>query len=360
MAGGRARKRRLPSQGMSAVGLLMVSVGVPGSWHRRALVVAATVGVLVGVTGFTPVSPQAPSVVPVPEAPDSASDEELTAPDSFAASANARVTGERVEDLSQRTEVQSVYAMPDGTWQAASSTGPVWVRRGGDGTAPEDWAPADATLGGAPGGRLAPLAHVADLTVSGGEAAGEDGVSVVAGVSDPETGVLSELTWPGDLPEPEVAGPRATYRQVRPGMDMVVEVTGTGVEQFFVLHERPTDEDAADLDLPVGVVSETGEAKELEDGGLTIVGPDEAAAVSVAVPAMWDATYDSQLASPVAQDWAPGGPGLWANEPVGELPTVEPGTARKPAKGAGRSAPVPTEVRTKGGRADLVDRKSVV
>ncbi|NCT92769.1 DNRLRE domain-containing protein, partial [Cellulomonas sp. APG4] len=308
---------------------------------------------MVGVTGFAPVAPSAVDrAVAEPEV--ETQPEELTAPDGFSASANARSSGRRVEDLSQRTETQSVYAMPDGTWQAAMATGPVWVRLGGDGTAPEDWAQADATLGGAPGGRLAPVAHVADMTLSGGERAGSDGVSVVAEVTDPTTGIATELTWPGDLPDPEVAGPRATYRDVEPGIDMVLEVTGTGVEQFFVLRARPSSAEATALELPIGLASKTGAAEQTEDGGVRILAPDETEAVSVAAPMMWDATHDAQLAAPIAEDWTPSGLGLWANEPVGADLAGTVSQQDDVAQGPGRSELVPTEVSTDGGQADLV------
>jgi len=45
--------------------------------------------------------------------------------------------------LGERTETASVFALPDGTMAAGIASGPVWVRRGGDGTRDEDWAAVD-------------------------------------------------------------------------------------------------------------------------------------------------------------------------------------------------------------------------
>ena len=46
--------------------------------------------------------------------------------DEFSAQLLARLRGERVEDLSQRTERGSLFALPDGQWQQVVTTAPVW------------------------------------------------------------------------------------------------------------------------------------------------------------------------------------------------------------------------------------------
>ncbi|WP_198026021.1 DNRLRE domain-containing protein, partial [Cellulomonas bogoriensis] len=336
--------------------VLIGFVGMPGRWRGRALFVAAVTGVTVGVTGLSPVTPAvaAPEEPPSPEVVTPTGD--LTAPDAFSASANARITGQRVEDLSQRTEHESVYALPDGSWQAAISTGPVWVRQGGDGTAVEDWAPADATLKRA-GEQFKPVAHVGDLTISGGGTA-QDGAVVVAALTDPGTGVTNELTWPGDLPEPQVVGPRATYRDVQPGIDMVLEVTGTGVEQFFVVKERPSAEAGAGLALPVGLVSDGADAQADAAGAVDMVTPEGQTVAKVAAPQMWDADHDALLVAPLAADWdGRGVPELWANGltvPGGDDADAEAGGQDGDPEGVGRSAPVPTEVEVVDGDAEMV------
>ncbi len=235
---------------------------------------------------------------------------ELTAPDGFSAQLLAEVRGDRVEDLSQRTEVGSVFALPDGQWQQVVASGPVWVQVGGDGAANEDWVAVDETLQKRGDGAYGPVAHSGEVLVSGGESAGDDGMATVASVQDPATGLVSELTWPGDLPAPSVVGPRATFVDVQAGMDMIVQVTGSGVEQFFVVKDRPGSD--GELSLPVTVAAEGATSHDAGDGSVELVG-DEGVVARVAVPAMWDATADAQLGNPVLEEWDVGSqPALWA------------------------------------------------
>ncbi|MGH3346180.1 MAG: hypothetical protein ACRDO4_04310, partial [Nocardioides sp.] len=51
-----------------------------------------------------------------------------TRPDAVSAMVTARVTGTRVEDLSQRTETVQVFANPDGTWTSEGTTEPERVQ----------------------------------------------------------------------------------------------------------------------------------------------------------------------------------------------------------------------------------------
>ncbi|WP_153022609.1 DNRLRE domain-containing protein [Luteimicrobium xylanilyticum] len=296
---------------------------------------------------------------------------DLTAPDTVSASVNARLEGERVEDLSQRTEDSSTFALPDGSWQTSYSTGPVWVRKGGDGTALADWAAQDSTLTKNTDGSFTPAAQVGDIKISGGSKA-TDGTSVVASFTDPQTGVASQLTYPGDLPAPTVAGPRATYADVQPGVDMVVQVTGTGVEQFFVVKSKPTDPDA--LNLVTGLAASgnaatsqgvVAKAPDATGGGdvakLVTKKGDTVAAIDS--PQMWDATYDAQLANPVTKAWNPdANPGLWAGTAQGAKQSADPAPAptQTPTEGTngpvfdpGASAPVATKVTAKAAAATV-------
>ncbi|WP_123307191.1 DNRLRE domain-containing protein [Cellulomonas sp. PhB143] len=265
-------------------------------------------------------------------------------------------------DLSQRTVSSSTFALPDGTWQTATAMSPVWVRTGGDGTSEDDWAALDAHLTAGKDGMLRPVAHPGDVQISGAQRAGADGVSVVASLTDPATGVRSDLTWPGDLPAPTVTGPRAVFADLEPGMDMVVDVTGAGVEQFFVLDQAPKD--PAALDIPLGVAAQHTTAD--ADGGVSFVkkaAKKTTVVAQVAAAQMWDATYDSQLAHPVTEAWDEAGdPALWGVDD----PAVKASVEKTPApKGSSPTAasdavfdlgvvdPVPTEVAVDGDAADV-------
>ncbi|WP_430633480.1 hypothetical protein [Zafaria sp. Z1313] len=47
-------------------------------------------------------------------------------PDAVSAQVTARATGQRVEDLSQRTETSQVFATPEGTWILEGFSAPVF------------------------------------------------------------------------------------------------------------------------------------------------------------------------------------------------------------------------------------------
>jgi len=228
-----------------------------------------------------------------------------------------------VEVLAERTETGSVFALPDGTMTSAQGTGPVWVRRGGDGTKVADWAPVDLTLAVGSDGVVRPVAQAASLELSGGSKAGSLGGAAngpdLATVTDPKTGVSTSVRWVGSLPAPRLEGRRAVYTDVRPGTDLVIEATSTGFEQFFVIHQRPKP--GAGLSLPVTVASGQGHVTVADDGSLTVhasvkeastAAPGNAKAAAgamlvdqvvarVAAPVMWDASSDAARAFPLAQ-----------------------------------------------------------
>jgi len=101
-------------------------------------------------------SPAAVAAVTAPASDDS------SRPDSVSASVTARLSGHRVEDLSQRNEYTRVYANPDGTWTSETASEPESVQ--------DDqgvWHAIDTTLVPADGG-LAPAYAAADLVLSDG------------------------------------------------------------------------------------------------------------------------------------------------------------------------------------------------
>jgi len=269
----------------------------------------------------------------------------LTAPDGVSARAIARLEGKPVEVLGERSETGSVFALPDGTMAVGMGSGPVWVRTGGDGTAAADWAAVDLTLVQGDDGSIRPVAQSANLTLSGGSTPAADATAPtptptptptvvptqavetvdgdssaavapaatpveLASLSDPASGVTTRVQWHGELPEPELTGRRATYRDVRPGIDLVMEATSTGYEQFFVLHDRPAV--GASLELPITVTTEGGTVQASDGGALDVVS-DGKVVTSAGTPLMWDADSDQGRAFPVTEDRpdeVPGGLGL--------------------------------------------------
>jgi hypothetical protein len=112
--------------------------------RRVALVTALAVGSSVLAAAGPGTSPalSSASTSAAPAAATVAPDESvLERPDSLSAMVTARATGERVEDVSQRTEYAQVFANPEGSWTSEAANEPVRVRdeRGG-------WHPVDTAL----------------------------------------------------------------------------------------------------------------------------------------------------------------------------------------------------------------------
>jgi len=304
----------------------------------------------------------------------------LEAADEVSASVTARLEGKPVEVIGDRTETNTVYAMPDGSMVLAQAMGPVRVRTGGDGTQATDWAPIDLTLAAGEDGMVRPAAQPAGLVLAGKSEAAADGV-VLASVVDPTTGERTSVRWlGGGLPEPELSGRRATYRDVEPGVDLVVEANATGFEDFFVLKDRP--DPGTDLTFPLVVESDAGQLTAGGDGNLAVVAEDGTTVVSGGIPAMWDAAADAVRDFPITQARAAEPSGLPAFAPLSPDVMAKHGVSAKvvraarqaqrpvqaPGKtgidrsrlGAGRQAPVAvrSEQRGKGVALGLVPDES--
>jgi len=267
----------------------------------------------------------APASPPSAEEPARGADGTLQAPDSASAQTIARLQGERVEVVGERTKTSSTWALPDGTFASGLAGAPIWVRKGdGDGTAAADWAAVDLTLQRADDGSIRPKAHPAALVLAGAGTPENGALVQVEGPSGEEVA----LQWDGELPEPQLEGPRATYPDVQPGVDLVIEATRTGYEQFFVLTDRPADGDAPDLSLTVTAEGLTPTPD--SDGGVAFTAADGEVVGTSGTPEVWDAEVDSQRQHPVTEPWsAADGPSTtfapfpdsWGTEPPQQDPT---------------------------------------
>ncbi|MEU9073327.1 ricin-type beta-trefoil lectin domain protein [Kitasatospora sp. NPDC048538] len=97
--------------------------------------------------------------------------------------------------------------------------------------------------------------------------------------------------WLGKLPKPKLDGNKATYVDARPGVDLVLEATRTGFEQFLIVKDRSAVSQAGTLTLPLDT---TGlDVAPQQDGSIQLL--DKAtgkAAVRIPAPVMWDAAVD--------------------------------------------------------------------
>ena len=125
------------------------------------------------------------------------------------------------------TESLEARALPSGRIEATVSAGVARVRRGAS------WVPLDLALHRAEGDTIVPGAHPNDLVMAGARAVG---THELAAVGRGESRVA--MRWTGALRAPVLAGPRATYIEALPGVDLVVEATPEGFEQLLVVKSR--------------------------------------------------------------------------------------------------------------------------
>lgn len=217
-------------------------------------------------------------------APPPAAKSQQTGPDEAADVPSARITAKlrnrRIEALAERTEASSTWVNPDGTRTTEVNGGPVRVKQG------DAWVPVDLTLVRGPDGVIRPKAHPRSLELAaGGGAKQRDLAALKLG-----QGKDLAVQWSGALPEPKLEGRRAVYPEVQPGVDLVIEATRTGFEQFLVLTRR------RDTSLSISQpLRTTGLSTRADDEGNTDL-VDAAGAVIGSIPAaeMWDTEVDSR------------------------------------------------------------------
>jgi hypothetical protein len=199
-------------------------------------------------------------------------------PDTASAAIAAKLCGGRVGVTNLTTETTLVWANADGTMSAEQHLAPVRVRVG------NSWVPVDLTLQRRPDGSVEPKAHAIGVVLSGGaQGSGEHDV-VALGAGEQRVAIR----WSGALPAPVLDGSVATYRDVRPGVDLVVRVNRTGYEQSFVVKDKAGLAQVNRLSLPMA----TGKGLSASvDGTGGIVLRNGTVEVGRTHPAeMWDAS----------------------------------------------------------------------
>lgn len=253
-------------------------------------------------------------VLPLVAADQAAAESALPSP---AASAQARAaqTGERVEVVTERTEHSTTFANPDGeSFTLEQSIVPVRVATGDGG-----WADPDPALVKRSDGSVGPKASTADFSFSGGG----DGSELVEIDSD---GRSLSLGWPGVLPKPVVDGSRAIYKDVLPGVNLVMTA---GVEGFRQVLEVTTPEAAANpalTEISYGLKAEGLKVREGVGGGLQAVDGNGNTVFRSPAARMWNSAGESDPAGETAQKSVSGarmaGPTA-ESEPVSALPPNE-------------------------------------
>ncbi|MEQ4304114.1 DNRLRE domain-containing protein [Plantactinospora sp. B6F1] len=192
----------------------------------------------------------------------------------------ARESGVPVQVRSLTSETTEVWALPDGQFRAEIATGVQRFRRGAD------WIPVDLTLQPSPDGTVRPAGHPNDLRIAGVRGAGEH---ELATIGDEKNRV--SMLWSGALPTPMLAGRRATYVDALPGVDLVVEATRLGFEQFLLVKTRAAIEQVAQVRFPLTGPGVSAFRRE-SDGAVTLTDRAGTATARIPAPLMWDAKRD--------------------------------------------------------------------
>ncbi|HEU4426659.1 MAG TPA: LamG-like jellyroll fold domain-containing protein [Pilimelia sp.] len=247
---------------------------------------AAAFCALLLASGLAAVAPLAPAagprsggdLAPVAVTPMAATEpESLEAPDEESATRLAYRKRQPVLVTGLTSETSETFALPDGTLRSTVHLAPVRMKDESG-----DWVDVDLTLERHADGSVAPRAHPRGLRLSGSRSASSDSL-VAVGHGEQRT----ELGWRGPLPEPVLDGHKATYVDVRPGIDLVVEGQRTGFEFFLVVKNRQ----AASALGSVAVPWRTGSLRPAErpGGGIELRSAAGDPVVQVPPAQMWDA-----------------------------------------------------------------------
>ncbi|GGX82505.1 RHS repeat protein [Streptomyces fructofermentans] len=203
----------------------------------------------------------------------------------------ARLSGKRVEALSERTETSTTWVNRNGSLTSEITAGPIRFRDERTG----DWRSVDLDLTTDDSGTVVPKAHPRGLRISGKSGTratslrtAQDAKAVdLVTLGDGDNGIT--LQWKGGLPKPKLDGTRAEYKEAVPGADVVVEATRTGFEQFVEIKERP-DDGGFSYTLPLK--AKGLKAKVQADGSVLFTGKKNKKTAVMPAPVMWDATVD--------------------------------------------------------------------
>jgi hypothetical protein len=213
------------------------------------------------------------------------------APDEASARLSAQAQDRRIEVVGSRTESSTLWANPDGTMSQETHAGPVRFRRNGA------WVNIDTTLVKSPDGSVRAKAHPRGLELAGAtggslaarNAAAAGGDLVTLGIGDQAV----SLGWKGTLPQPVLTGHRATYVNALPSVDLVVESTRTGFEQYMVVKDRAAVAQTQSVTLPLR--AKGLDVAQKADGSVDFTDSETNKTVGrLPAPVMWDAGTNTQ------------------------------------------------------------------
>jgi len=182
---------------------------------------------------------RSPTGVTTPVAVQQSVPGELDAADEASALRRAYETRKPVLVTNLTTPTSLTFAQPDGTFKSTLHMAPHRVRVG------QEWVDVDLTLVRNSDGSVTPKAHPDGLRLSGARGSESDGLVTMGSGAQP-----IELGWRGALPEPVLSGARATYQEVKPGIDLVVEARRSGFEYFLTVKNAQAAAQLKDVSMP--------------------------------------------------------------------------------------------------------------
>ena len=203
----------------------------------------------------------------------------------------ARLSGKRVEALSERTETSTTWANKDGSLTTELTAGPVRFRDEATG----DWRDVNLDLVSQADGTVGPIAHPEGLKLAGKTGAPATSLKAAQASKPTDLVTLGEgdeqitLQWKGGLPAPKLEGTRAEYVNAIPGADVVVEATRTGFEQFVEIKQKPS---TGGYSYTLPLKAKGLKVKQQADGSVLFTDKKSKKTAVMPSPVMWDATVD--------------------------------------------------------------------
>ncbi|TDO48499.1 RHS repeat-associated protein [Kribbella sp. VKM Ac-2527] len=241
-------------------------------------IVAAVVSLALVATAL---EARQPAVAALADDPKQAVATVVSRPDVVSAAVTARAQGTRVEVESMRTETSSTWSNPDGTMTTDAHAAPIRFK-GTTGA----WRDIDLTLQQGIDGTVAPRGHQYDLKL------GKRNSATGQVFASADSGAGREVEWlaPWKLPEPTLDGTKATYADVQPGVDLVLDARRNGFENDFIVKQRPAV--APVWRIPLRTKGLT--PRQLGDGTIEFVDAKNVVQSRIPVGYMWDSAPNGQ------------------------------------------------------------------
>ncbi|GAB78525.1 hypothetical protein AUCHE_09_01300 [Austwickia chelonae NBRC 105200] len=230
------------------------------------------------------------------------------------------------------SETVQAWARPDGTIREEVAAAPVRAKVGGA------WKNVDATLTQGGDGRWAPKVSPVGMSLSGG------GSGAMATLT--RDGVSVAYTFPVVLPKPTADGPRLTYPEVYPGVDLVLTVTSSTFSQVLVVKNRQAAKDPRVRSWKVNAEVTGGSLAGNKDG-YTVKNAAGTEVLASTAPIAWDAKTSAQAAGRSTRPTEEMAPAPEAGRKAGH-PAPAVGNVQKPmglaVDGATLTLTAPTEL----------------